>query len=58
MTMRGFREDRIKAVIAKHVPDEAARDEIWLVVDDVIDNERDEAYDNGMAAEREIHVEY
>lgn len=46
------REKRIRDVIAKHVPREADQDEIWLVIDDAVDEERWEAYSDGEYNER------
>lgn len=50
--MNEKREKRIRDVIAKHVPREADQDEIWLVIDDAVDEERWEAYSDGEYNER------
>lgn len=50
--MNTKREKRIRDLIAKYVPREADQDEIWRVIDDVIDEERWEAYGDGEHNER------
>lgn len=53
------RRQKAKEEIAKWLEDQTVLAEIWSIVEDLISDERSEAYDNGyndgMVAEREIH---
>lgn len=49
--MKTVHEKKLKEILERYVDDEAARDGIFSVVDDIVDDERYDAKNDGVAEE-------